>query len=62
MRLLGAYGRKFVEALPSDKSLLPTSKAAEGVEWCNRLYATNVNWSNYRRKNIKNTAGTGTDS
>lgn len=31
--------RKFVEALPSDKSLLPTSKAAEGVEWCNRLYA-----------------------
>ena len=30
--------RKFVEALPTDKDLLPTSKAAEGVTWCNRLF------------------------
>ena len=30
--------RKFVEALPTDKELVPTSKAAEGVEWCNRLF------------------------
>lgn len=30
--------RKFVEALPDDKELLPTSKAAEGVEWCNQLF------------------------
>lgn len=30
--------RKFVDALPDDKKLLATSKAAEGVKWCNRLY------------------------
>ena len=30
--------RKFVEALPTDKELLPTSKATEGVEWCNQLF------------------------
>ena len=30
--------RKFVEALPTDKELVPTSKAAEGVAWCNRLF------------------------
>ncbi len=30
--------RKFVESLPSDKALLKTSKAAEGVTWCNRLF------------------------
>ena len=30
--------RKFVEALPTDKELLPTSQAAVGVEWCNRIF------------------------
>jgi uncharacterized protein with PIN domain len=30
--------RKFVDALPSDKELLKTSKAAEGVVWCNKLF------------------------
>lgn len=30
--------RKFVEALPADKELLPSSRAAEGVEWCNKLF------------------------
>jgi hypothetical protein len=31
--------RKFVEALPIDEKLLATSKAAIGVEWCNRLFS-----------------------
>lgn len=31
--------RKFVEALPTDRALLPTSQAAVGVDWCNRLFA-----------------------
>ena len=30
--------RKFVDALPSDKDLLPTSAAAKGVEYCNQLF------------------------
>ncbi len=30
--------RKFVDALPSDKELLPTSMAAVGVEYCNKLF------------------------
>ena len=30
--------RKFVEALPAEKELLPGSAAAKGVEYCNRLY------------------------
>ncbi len=30
--------RKFVEALPNDKTLLPTSQAAVGVEYCNKLF------------------------
>lgn len=30
--------RKFVEALPLEKEALPSSKAAEGVEWCNKLF------------------------
>jgi len=31
--------RKFVEALPTDEKLLPTSKAAEGVLYCNKIFA-----------------------
>ncbi len=31
--------RKFVDALPSDKELLPTSQAAIGVDYCNKLFA-----------------------
>lgn len=31
--------RKFTEALPTDKDLLKTSKAAEGLEWCNKLFS-----------------------
>ena len=31
--------RKFVDALPRDEKLLATSKAAEGVEWCNKIFA-----------------------
>ena len=30
--------RKFVEALPTDKELLPTSAAAKGVELCNEIF------------------------
>ena len=30
--------RKFVDALPNDEKLLAGSKAAEGVEWCNRIF------------------------
>lgn len=30
--------RKFVDALPTDKELLPASSAAKGVEYCNRLF------------------------
>lgn len=30
--------RKFVDALPTDKKLLPTSMAAVGVNYCNRLF------------------------
>ena len=30
--------RKFVEAMPSDKSLQSTSVAAKAVKWCNRIY------------------------
>ena len=30
--------RKFVDALPGDKELLPTSAAAKGVEYCNQLF------------------------
>ncbi len=30
--------RKFVDALPADKKLLPTSMAAVGVAFCNRLF------------------------
>ena len=30
--------RKFVDALPNDKELLPTSAAAKGVEYCNQLF------------------------
>lgn len=30
--------RKFVEALPMDKELLPTSAAAKGVELCNEIF------------------------
>ena len=30
--------RKFVEALPKDKSLYGTSAAAKAVEFCNRIY------------------------
>jgi hypothetical protein len=30
--------RKFVEALPTDKELLSSSKAADGVKWCNKLF------------------------
>lgn len=30
--------RKFVEALPSDKTLIETSTAAKGVEYCNKLF------------------------
>lgn len=31
--------RKFTEALPTDKELLASSKAAEGLEWCNKLFS-----------------------
>lgn len=31
--------RKFVDALPSNKDMLPTSKAAVGVDYCNRLFS-----------------------
>lgn len=31
--------RYFVDALPRDPALLATSVAAQGVEWCNQLYA-----------------------
>ena len=31
--------RKLVDALPKDHSLLPSSQAAVGVEYCNRLFA-----------------------
>lgn len=30
--------RKFVDALPNDKALLPTSVAAKGLEYCNELF------------------------
>ena len=30
--------RKFTEALPADKALIPGSKSAEGLEYCNRLF------------------------
>ena len=30
--------RKFVDALPNDKELLPTSAAAKGLEYCNKLF------------------------
>lgn len=30
--------RKFVDALPGDKDLLPTSAAAKGVEYCYQLF------------------------
>lgn len=32
-------GRKFVEALPTDKELVPTSMAAKGVNMINEFYA-----------------------
>ena len=31
--------RKFVEALPTDRSLWPSSAADQGVRWCDRLFA-----------------------
>ena len=31
--------RKFADALPADKELLPTSQAAQGLEYCNKLFA-----------------------
>lgn len=34
-----------MEALPTDKTLLSTSKAAEGVAWCGRLYALEREYS-----------------
>lgn len=37
--------RKMVDALPSEKSLLPTSKAAIGVEYCNRLFTLEEAWA-----------------
>ena len=30
--------RKFVDALPREEAQLSTSKAAEGVEWCNKIF------------------------
>jgi transposase len=38
--------RKFVEALPTDKALLPASKAAKGVEWCNKLFELERQYEN----------------
>ncbi len=42
--------RKFVDALPSDKSLLPTSYAAKGVEYCNRLFLLERKYSDEDEK------------
>ena len=36
--------RKFVEALPNDKTLLQTSAAVKGVEWCNKLFALELEY------------------
>ena len=45
--------RKFVDALPMDKELLSTSKAAEGVEWCNRIFALDSSLSELPRDEKK---------
>lgn len=37
--------RKFVDALPNDKALLPTSAAAKGVEYCNELFLLERSYS-----------------
>ena len=47
--------RKFVEALPTDKELVSGSKAAEGVRWCNRLFALEKEYEKltYEEKQIQ---------
>ena len=42
--------RKFVDALPNDKELLSTSAAAKGVEYCNRLYMLEKQYSGLDEK------------
>ena len=42
--------RKFVDALPSDKDLLPTSAAAKGVEYCNQLFLLERKYSGRNEK------------
>lgn len=42
--------RKFVEALPSDKELLPTSRAAKGVGYINKIYEIERNLGNLIRE------------
>lgn len=41
--------RKFVEALPNDKELLPTSQAARGVGYINRIYEIERSLGNLNR-------------
>ena len=38
--------RKFVDALPTDKKLLPTSAAVNGIEYCNQLFALEEKFKN----------------
>ena len=42
--------RKFVDALPNDKDLLPTSAAAKGVEYCNQLFLLERKYSGRNEK------------
>ena len=42
--------RKFVDALPSDKELLATSAAAKGVEYCNKLFLLERQYSGRNEK------------
>jgi len=42
--------RKFVDALPGDKDLLPTSAAAKGVEYCNQLFLLERKYSGRNEK------------
>ena len=44
--------RKFVEALPTDKSLLSSSAAAKGVEYCNQLFMLERKYSGLDEKGI----------
>lgn len=39
--------RKFVEALPPDKELLPASQAAKGLDYCSRIYAAERRLAGY---------------